>query len=272
MKTLYTSETPKLIGKDVTLQGWVWTIRDHKKVVFIDLTDRSGIVQVVGGPDLAKLSVEDVIEVKGLVKKRPDHLTNDKIPTGAIEIEAHDIKVLSRSEPLPFDISKDEIDVTLPTLLDFRSLSLRHPKVRSIFQIQEVIIDAFRRGLKERGFVEFQSPVIISQTAEGGAEVFEVKYFNYKAFLAQSPQFYKQIMVGVFEKVFAVGDVFRAEKHSTSRHVNEYTSLDIEYGFIKDHTDIMALETRLLDYVFKYIGDTCPKELKTMDIELPEIP
>src|SRR3989344_1391873 len=253
MKTLYTSETPKLIGKDVTLQGWVWTIRDHKKVVFIDLTDRSGIVQVVGGPDLAKLSVEDVIEVKGLVKKRPDHLTNDKIPTGAIEIEAHDIKVLSRSEPLPFDISKDEIDVTLPTLLDFRSLSLRHPKVRSIFQIQEVIIDAFRRGLKERGFVEFQSPVIISQTAEGGAEVFEVKYFNYKAFLAQSPQFYKQIMVGVFEKVFTVNKTLRAEPSMTTRHLTEVTTLDAEFGFIENWEELTDVAESVIKDIFKRV-------------------
>jgi nondiscriminating aspartyl-tRNA synthetase len=160
----------------------------------------------------------------------------------------------------------------LDTYLDFLPLTLRGKKVRAIFKIQAGIVSAFRIFLQKENFVEIQAPKLIGEDAEGGASVFEVEYFGKKAHLAQSPQFYKQIMVGVFERVFCVGNVYRAEKHSTTRHINEYTSLDLEFGFIKDHGDVMKMENKLLSFIMGYLQNTVVEELKLLGAELPEVP
>src|SRR3989344_3944563 len=260
MKSLFIQETLGKVGETVTLYGWADTIRDHKKVIFIDLRDSTGIIQTVGTEDIGKkmagVSVEDVIAVTGLIKKRPDNMVNDKSSLGSIELEASDINIISHAAPLPFDISKESLDLTLPVLLDNRSLTLRHPKIREIFKVQETIIDAFRRACKAKHFTEFQAPVIIPEVAEGGAEVFEVKYFGHKAFLSQSPQFYKQIMITIFERVFTVNKTLRAEPSVTTRHLTEATTMDAELGFIDSWTELMDMA----EYVIKYLCDAVKKE------------
>ena len=167
-----------------------------------------------------------------MIKARPEKLVNPKLSTGTVEIEAQKVELVSKAAELPFDMGKDELDVELPTLLDYRSLTLRHPRVQAIFRVQEVIIDAFRKALLAKDFLEFQAPIITPAVAEGGAEVFRVKYFEHEAYLTQSPQLYKSLLVGDFERVFSVNKVFRAEPSVTTRHITEVVSLDAEFGFI----------------------------------------
>lgn len=267
MKTLFIADCVEKIGEQVELYGWVHTKRDHKKVVFIDLRDRSGIVQIVGDERFSQLNPEDVVCIKGMVKKRPEHLVNPKVKTGTIEIEAHEFTILSKSQTLPFDFSREILDVTLPVLLDHRALSLRHPRISPIFKVQEVLIDSFRKGLKEKEFVEFQAPVIISQPAEGGAEVFEVKYFDRIAYLAQSPQFYKQIMVPVFERVFTVNKTLRAEPSVTTRHLTEVTTLDAEFGFIDSWIEVMDMAEYIARYMLKAVYALCADVIEMYGVE-----
>jgi nondiscriminating aspartyl-tRNA synthetase len=175
---------------------------------------------------------------------------------------------LAAADSLPFDLR--EINLTLPRLLDFRPLTLRNQKIRAIFKVEEEIISAFRNSLKEWGFSEFESPSIVPATAEGGAEVFHIDYFAHDAYLAQSPQLYKQIMVGAFEKVFSVNHVFRAEPSVTTRHLCEYISLDMEMGFIDSWEDLMDVGDSLIKKIFTAIENNCQKELKLFGASLPK--
>jgi len=276
MKRIYIENLHEHIGNEITLAGWVDVRRDHGKLIFIDLRDRTGIAQMVilpnykeVGESAKEMRSEWVIEVKGIVNKRPDKMVNSDIPMGDIEIEVTSIEVLSRAHELPFD--KDE-KINIDTHLDNLPLTLRTDRHRSIFKVQLEILKAFREFLYKEDFTEIQVPKITGSDAEGGAAVFEVDYFKHKAYLATSPQFYKQIMVGVFERVFTTTTVYRAEKHSTTRHLNEYTSLDLEFGFIKDHTDIIALETEMLCHIVEHLKKTCAKEFELLDAIIPEIP
>ena len=271
MKKIYVGDALNKIGEEIELFGWVNSKRDHRKIVFIDLRDKTGTIQVVGGEEFKQLNPEDIIRVKGLVKPRPEKLINPKIKTGAIEFEAKELKIISRAETLPFDLGKEDLDVTLPILLDYRSLSLHHPKIQAIFKIEETVIDAFREALKKKDFFEFQSPVIIPQTAEGGADVFEVKYFDHQAYLSQSPQFYKQIMVGAFEKVFTVNKTLRAEPSVTTRHLAEVTTLDAEMAFIESWTDIMDMAEYTIKYIFDKVDKNNKEELKLLNAVLPKV-
>jgi len=273
MKKTWISETPQLIGKTVELYGWAHTIRDHKKVVFIDLRDVTGIIQMVGvddiGRKMAEASPESVLKVKGLIKERPSNMVNEKIATGTVEFEVEDVTILSSAEQLPFEINKEDLDVTLPILLDYRALTLRNPKVLQIFKLQEKIIDAFREACKSKDFTEFQAPILIPETAEGGAEVFEVKYFDHKAYLSQSPQFYKQIMVGVFERVFTVNKTLRAEPSVTTRHLTEATTLDVEFGFIDDWQEIMDMAEFVIKFILDEAKKDCASVFEMHGVELP---
>lgn len=250
MKTLHIAAVPQLIGQEVELRGWVNTIRNHKKIVFLDLRDASGVVQVVGDASFATLSPETVVSIKGLVKARPEKLVNPKLKTGTVEIEARSFVVLGKAKELPFDMGKEELDVTLPVLLDYRSLTLRHPKVREIFKVQETIVQTFRSTMSGQGFTEVQAPTIVATATEGGAEVFPVSYFGTKAYMAQSPQFYKQILVSIFEKVYTVAHAYRAEPSVTTRHLTEYVGLDVEMGFIDSWTELMDTAENLLKQIF----------------------
>lgn len=257
------------IGEKVKIYGWVQVRRDHGKILFLDILDRSGLIQVVS--QSFDLHPQDVVCITGTVNKRPENLINKNIPTGEIEIAAENIEVLSKAAELPFDMGGKDLDLQLPTLLDYRSLTLRHPKVKAIFKVQEVVIDAFREGLKKHDFTEFQAPVIIPETAEGGAEVFEVKYFDHKAFLAQSPQFYKQILVPIFERVFSVNKTLRAEPSVTTRHLAEATTLDAEFGFIDSWQDLIEEAEYIIKYIFEEIGKRCSEELKLYGTSLPKV-
>lgn len=258
MRTLI-SETVNYVGKKVTVEGWVHLRRDHGKLIFFNLRDRSGFLQIVvnakGSPsayEAAKeLRPEFAVKIIGEVKKRPENAMDKSSVAGSVELIAQKIIVLSKSEVLPFDMGGKDLDLELSTLLDHRGLTLRHPKISAIFKVQETLIDAFRIACRKKDFIEFQSPVIIPQGAEGGSEVFEIKYFDHKAFLSQSPQFYKQIMVGVFERVFTVNKTLRAEPSVTARHLTEVTTLDAEFGFIDSWLDVMDMA----EYVIKFMID-----------------
>jgi len=272
MERTLTKDTINKIGQEVLLKGWVNTRRDHGKIVFIDLRDRTGIVQIVASPRLVEgLHSEDVIYVTGLVKPRPEKLINPKLPTGTVEIEAQKVELISKSAELPFDMGKENLDLELPTLLDYRSLTMRHPKVQAIFKVQEVIIDAFRKALQAKDFLEFQAPCITPAVAEGGAEVFKVKYFEYEAYLSQSPQLYKSLLVGDFERVFSVNKVFRAEPSVTTRHLTEVVSLDAEFGFIESWEDVQDMEEYVVRFIFTEVAKHCQHELEMFNATLPKL-
>lgn len=271
MKTLFVENTPNQVGKEVELYGWVSNLRDHKKIVFVDLRDSTGIVQVVGDESFRNLHPEDVVYIKGTVKKRPENLVNKRIQTGEIEIEAKKLEVLSKAETLPFDMGKESLKVTLPTLLDYRALTLRHPKINAIFKVQQTIIDAYRTTLKDMGFSEFQAPTLVPAQAEGGAETFSVEYFKHKVYLGQSPQLYKQIMLGAFERVFTVTHAFRAEPSVTTRHLTEYISLDAEMAFINSWEDIMETVEAVVKKIIETVQSKCKKQLQLYNISTPKL-
>ena len=271
MKTVYISDSPRYVGKEIELRGWVNTIRNHKNIVFIDLRDVSGVVQVVGDASFATLSPESVISLTGLVKERPTKLVNSKLKTGTIEIEAKKYSLLASAKELPFDMSKEKLDVSLPILLDYRSLTLRHQSIRNIFKVQETIVQTFRKTMKDAEYTEIQAPTIVATATEGGAEVFPLSYFQYKAYMAQSPQFYKQIMVSIFEKVFTVAHAYRAEPSVTTRHLTEYVGLDVEMGFIDSWTEVMDVAEHLLKSIFKAVVVSHSDVLKSHGVEIPQI-
>lgn len=271
MERTLAADTKKKIGEKVLLKGWVATRRDHGKIVFIDLIDRSGIVQVVGSGKLSDLRPQYAVEIEGKVQKRPQEMVNPKIPTGEVEVSCEDLTVLAKAEELPFDMGGTQLAMELPTILDYRALTLRHPREKAILKVQEVVIDSFRAALKEKGFSEFQAPTITPEIPEGGADVFEVKYFEHKVYLAQSPQLYKQIMLGAFERVFTVNKVFRAEPSITTRHLTEVVSLDAEFGFIDSWLDIVEMAEYTVKFILKMVKEKCAEELEMLGAEIPQI-
>lgn len=260
------------------MRGWANICRDHGKVVFIDLRDRTGIIQlVVTGNDkevfdtAKKVRSEYVISVTGKVKERPEKLQNKNIETGRVEMEVAGLEVISQTRgELPLDISQSELDLNLQTLLKYRNLDLRNEKIKSIFHLYGQVLQGYRDSLEKREFVEIKTPKIVPAATEGGANCFRIKYFDRDAYLAQSPQFYKQMGVGAFERVFEVGPVFRAEPHFTSRHINEYISLDAEMGFIDNYENVMSeLEKTVWDIMDK-VSKNCQKQLDLYGTKVPE--
>jgi nondiscriminating aspartyl-tRNA synthetase len=271
MRTL-TNEIAGHIGKKTTLSGWIHKIRKLGGITFIVIRDRKGLAQAVVEKKeaikvLQDLSTESVVEISGEIVKE------DRAPFGA-EMRVEDVKVLSPvKEDIPIEINKKELNVNLDTLLDNRPLTLRAPKQRAIFKVQSTLLNAFREFLLEEGFTEIASPKIVEEGLEtGGAEMFEVKYFKKKAFLAQSPQMYKQIMVGVFERVFEASQMYRAEKHNTARHLNEYMSMDLEMGFIDSYEDVMNLEEAFLNFLIDKLNKECKEEFELLGATIPAKP
>ena len=259
---------PESEGRTVKVNGAVHTIRDMGTVAFVVLRKSEGLVQCVYEEGFSSFQIQSIkeaatIEVSGTLLK------NEKAPNG-IEIKMDSVKILSEpAEPLPIAISKWKMNTSLETRLNLRPISMRNLQERAKFKIQEGIVRAFRDFLHQEGFTEIRSPKIGSKGAEGGANIFKLDYFHKPAVLAQSPQFYKQMLVGVFDRVFEAAPVFRAEKHNTKRHLNEYTSLDFEMGYIDDFTDIMAMETGFLQYMLQLLKTEYEKELKILKAELP---
>ncbi|MCL5091029.1 MAG: aspartate--tRNA(Asn) ligase [Patescibacteria group bacterium] len=260
-------ETPQKIGQEITLQGWVNTRRDHGKIIFIDLRDRTGLVQVVfvDAKDAKDLRPEWVVEIKGLVKERPEKLINPKLPTGKVEVEAKEIKVLAKAKELPFDTGTEDLNIGLPVLLDYRALTLKHPRIQAIFKAQEAIAEGFHQAAKEIGCTEVFAPTISASSTEGGAQVFRFNYFNCEAFMVQSPQLYKQIMVGIFEKVFLFSHIYRAEPSVTTRHLCESIQMDCEIGFV-DFDELVFLLGKTFAKTIAYAQKKCTKELEFLGV------
>ncbi len=270
MERTLIKDTVGKVGETVLLKGWVDVKRDHGKISFIDLRDRTGIVQVFAYGELSQgLHPEDVVYVTGKVQARPEKLVNPKLATGTVEITAEKIELISKAAELPFDMNKEELDPELPIQLDYRSLVLRHPKIQAIFKVQQVVVDSFRRALQAKDFLEFQAPSIISAVPEGGAEVFKVDYFGRHAYLSQSPQLYKSLLVGAFERVFSVNQIFRAEPSVTTRHLTEATSLDAEFGFLDSWTDVLDMQEYVIKYIFHEVQEKCAAELALYNATLP---
>jgi nondiscriminating aspartyl-tRNA synthetase len=253
------------VGQTVLINGSVDIARDQGKMAFFDFRDRSGIVQgvVFGKPEVLEvaktLKPEYVVGVTGVVNQRPEKMRKEGVINGDIELEITGITVLSAADSMPFAMDGE---LNLDTLLDNRPLTLRRKRERAIFKVQSEILVAYRAFLGSEGFTEFQAPKLVGGDAEGGAEVFKVKYFKgVEASLATSPQLYKQIMAGVFERVFAVGPTFRAEKSATTRHLSEISMLDLEMAFIKDHTDVITLVTNLIRHINTHVNTACAAEL-----------
>lgn len=259
------------IGEEVKVCGYVTTRRDHGKIIFLDISDRSGLIQIVVPSDeqsssasqskIPELHPQDVVCITGKVNKRPENLVNKNLPTGEIEIYSENIEVLSKAAELPFDMGSKDLSLQLPTLLDFRSLTLRHPKVKSIFKVQATILEGFRKSACEIGCTEIIVPTVAASSTEGGAEVFKVDYYGHKAFLTQSPQLYKQILVPVLERVFLVTKAYRAEPSVTTRHLAEVTQMDCEIGFVEFEELLDLLEKVAVETV-KYVEENCLEILK----------
>lgn len=263
------SEITQNINKKVILKGWVQNLRRHGKISFFDLKDRSVLVQVVSELP-ADFKPQDIVKVCGIVKKRPAKMINANLKTGSLEISAQEIKVLVKAQELPFDMGGPELKLELPNLLDYRSLSLRHPKISAIFKVQAVILKTFRETLNKLGFTEISVPTIVATATEGGSEVFSVDYFGKKAYLAQSPQFFKQIMVGVFERVYTVAHAYRAEPSVTTRHIAEYVGLDAEMGFIDNWQEIVNTADQVVKSIFKAVQTECGEVLKLYKTNVPK--
>jgi nondiscriminating aspartyl-tRNA synthetase len=271
MQRTIISETINNVGKKVKVAGWVNARRDHGKIAFLDLRDRSGILQVfVPKPEMIEgVQDETVIEIEGTVQERPMKMINQDIETGKVELSAEAVRILAKSETLPFDIR--DLNSSLPTILDFRPITLRNEKINAIFRIRTEIVNSFRKTLLDQDFFEFQPPTIVPANAEGGAEVFHIDYYDKDAYLAQSPQLYKQMLVGAFERVFAITNIFRAEPSLTTRHLAEYVSMDAEMGFIDSWEDLMNICEILIKNIFSDLEKNCARELKLLGAKLPEI-
>ncbi len=271
MERIWSIDLGKHIGERVRLLGWLQHLRQLSGVSFLILRDAKGLAQIVlEDPGLveqvARTPNESVLAVEGSVVSEPQ-------APGGFEVKQPRVEVLSMaSATRPFDLFRPAINAPLPTRLDNAPLALRHPRQRALFLIASASLAGFRSTLRELDFVEVQTPKIVASATESGANVFAIDYFGRPAYLAQSPQFYKQIMVGVFERVFEVGPVFRAEPHETSRHLAEYVSLDAEMGFIEDHYALMRVLTQVIRGMVDSIREYAADAVALLKLELPDVP
>lgn len=261
------------IGEEITVMGWLHSWREMGGVSFLVLRDAWGTVQAVAETEeelrplrAQAAGVESVIALSGRVVAMPQ-------APGGVELHELRVEVLSPVREAPVvPINKPRLSAQIGTLLDHAVVTNRHPTRQAMLRLGTGAMRAFRATLNERGFTEIQTPKLVAAATESGANVFEVNYFGRPAYLAQSPQFYKQIMVGVFERVYEVGPVFRAERHDTTRHVNEYVSLDAEMGFIEDHFTLMALLREVMAGVMQTFEQDYADELRLLKVQLPTVP
>jgi nondiscriminating aspartyl-tRNA synthetase len=271
MERTFTSDLAALAGRRVRVAGWLHHQRQLARVAFVLVRDAAGIVQVVAEDEglrarLAELPPETVVEVDGTV------ILTDQAP-GGLELHHPDVRILSTpTATMPFELRRPELNAQLPTLLDHAAGALRHPRRRAVARIAAASVAGFRATLDARGFTEVHTPKLVATATETGADVFAVDYFGGPAYLAQSPQFYKQVMVGALERVYEVGPVFRAEPHDTARHLAEYTSLDVELGFVRDHTDVMAVLRDVLAGMVAAVSDRAAAAVELLGVVLPEVP
>ncbi|MEU6778785.1 aspartate--tRNA(Asn) ligase [Nonomuraea angiospora] len=258
------AELAEHAGQRVTIAGWVHRRRQLKSVSFLVVRDRTGLAQVVAASDLP--GEESVVEVTGTVTVSPQ-------APGGVELVEPEIEVVT--EPCaapPFDLYRPVVPAGLPTILDHAPVALRHPLLSAPLEISAASVAGFRETLDGLGFTEIHTPKIVASATESGANVFGIDYFGSRAYLAQSPQFYKQAMVGVFERVYEVGPVFRAEPHDTVRHLAQYTSLDAELGFVRDHRDVMAVLREVVAGMLESVRRRAPSAVERAGAVLPEVP
>jgi len=269
MKRLWIKDLKSNQDQQVTLYGWIHNIKKFKDFSFVYLRDRSGVIQMIVEEAFipASLKLEASVRVNGSVN------VNEKAP-GGLEVMVSRLEIVGEAkyDLLPFSINGREMNASLDKQLDYRTISLRRIEKRAVFKVQQEIVQAYRNFLTSEGFTEIHTPKIIGIETEGGSDVFMLDYFGTRTFMAQSPQFYKQMMVGAgFERVFEIGAAYRAEPHSTWRHLNEYVSLDLEMGFIDSEEDIMNLEERLIKDMIVHLEKSCAEELALLKVKLPQV-
>ena len=278
MERTYIKDLRSAVGQTVQIKGWLQTLRDQKKLQFLIMRDPTGMVQVVHwkpnnealAEDISKLGAESALVITGKV------IDNPVVKLGGLEIQLETLTIENNAEiPLPFDPFGD----TLPTLdyrLDWRYLDLRRPVNYLLFKVQTTVENAMREFWAKNDFMEIHSPKTVSAPSESGAELFSLDYFDRKAYLAQSPQFYKQMaMAAGFERIFEIGPVFRADPSFTSRHMTEFTGVDVEISWIQSYEDVMASEENMLQYVYQVVKDKHGEEIKALfgvDITVPSVP
>lgn len=266
---ILSSQLAEHVDQTVYLQGWLHRLRQLGEVNFLILRDRHGMAQAVltaeEADPLQHLPVESIISLTGRVIVEP------QAPSG---YELHDVsvEVLNAADGVPpLEINKKTVKAALPYFLDHAMIGYRHPQRRAILSITSGVMQGFRSVLNEADFTEIQTPKLVGSATESGANVYSVEHFGQTAYLAQSPQFYKQMMVGVFERVYEIGPVFRAEKHATSRHINEYVSMDAEFGFINNHFDVMAMVTRVISGILDYLSSCNTTQLNLLKVTMPSL-
>lgn len=271
MSRVMSSDISKHVGERILVAGWVQQVRVLSQVAFIVLRDSAGTAQIVVEDEstrefVAALNFESVVEIEADVVASPQ-------APGGHELHRPVVRVIGTAvEPTPFELRRPVLNAQLPVLLDNAALSLRHPRIRAGASISAASMAGFRSTLDGLGFTEIQTPKIVGGATESGANVFSVDYFGRPAFLAQSPQLYKQMMVGVFERVYETGPVFRAEPHDTVRHLAEYVSLDVELGFISDHRDVERVLREVLVGMVEAVRSRADQAVKLLDLQLPVVP
>lgn len=258
------------VGQSVSFRGTVHRVRDMSDFAFVVVRVNRGLIQCMFSGEIdgmTKADIKDgmVVEVAGNVREEPraEH---------GFEVVLTSVKILARpAEQIPVPLGKKYLGMTLDAELPLRPITLRHPRKQAIFRIQGAIADGFAEYMLSQSFTHIHTPKIVSAGAEGGANIFKLDYFGQQAYLAQSPQFYKQYTAGIFGRVFEIGNVYRAERHNTSRHLNEYIGLDFEMAYIDSMYDVMEMETGMLKYVIAYVQEHCKEELDMLGTKLPVI-
>ncbi len=279
MERTYICDLGSRIDQEVKIQGWLQIIRDQKKMQFLILRDRTGLVQVAHyrpsneeiANTISSLGVETALTITGKVVK------NDIVKLGGLEIQLQGLTVENAAEiPMPYDPFDNDNVPAVDFRMDWRYLDLRRPDNLLIFQVQTTLEHAMREYWLQHGFMEIHSPKILSSPSESGAELFQLDYFDRKAYLAQSPQFYKQMgMAAGFDRVFEIGPVFRADPSFTSRHMTEFTGLDMEMAWVDSHEDVMAFTERWLQYTYQQVKEKHAEQIKEtlgFDLQVPEVP
>ncbi len=267
MERTLSRDLPARVGTRVCVQGWMHALRRMGGVSFLLLRDRTGVTQsVLEAPEaLDGLLPETVLTLHGTVTPEPRARSGVELRNVSVEV------VAPVREPLPFEINKGPLRANLDTYLDHAPVGLRHPHKQAALRLMSGIVGAYADWMRAHGFTQITTPKIVGSATEGGASLFAIEYFDRPAYLAQSPQLYKQMMVGVLERVFEIGHAYRAEPHYTTRHLNEFLSLDMEIGFIQDHTDIMHVLTQVLGHVLGVLEQDHQPDLASLGVVLPRM-
>ena len=266
MERIFTDELAAHVGERVRLAGWLHHQRRLSRLTFLVLRDAQGLAQVVVGGEAPRWQPETVLEIEGRV------VTMAEAPNG-VELHDPDVRVLVEAvEAPPIELRRPRLKEQLPTILDHAPVALRHPRERAKFELAAASVAGFRAALDRLGFVEVQTPKLVGAATEGGANVFGVDYFGRPAYLAQSPQLYKQMLVGVFERVYETGPAFRAEPHDTGRHLAEYVSLDAEVGFVDDHRDVMRIAREAVAGMAEHVAGRAHRSVDLLGVVVPDVP